>query len=134
MTRQCRLGNLRRDDTAVRSGAVRSHAGARRYSAPIIAHESTSSVCSRERRERWRNRRKRGRAGDALAEYQTALDRSPNRFNSLYGAGRAAELAGRADAASQYYKALLDVTAGAESQRDRLEHASAYLEGGRNSS
>jgi len=31
------------------------------------------------------------RYDDARRQYEAALDRSPNRFNSLYGAGRAAE-------------------------------------------
>ncbi len=34
-----------------------------------------------------------GRPGEALAEYQASLREAPGRFNSLYGAGRAAELA-----------------------------------------
>jgi tetratricopeptide (TPR) repeat protein len=35
-----------------------------------------------------------GRHQEAHEQYLKALERSPNRFNSLYGAGRAAELAG----------------------------------------
>jgi tetratricopeptide (TPR) repeat protein len=34
-----------------------------------------------------------GRPGEALAEYEKSLKADPNRFNGLYGAGRAAELA-----------------------------------------
>jgi len=63
----------------------------------------------------------------ALVEYQAALERSPRRFNSLFGAGRAAELSGDAEVATDYYEALLDVTAKADTERKRLRHAQAYL-------
>jgi tetratricopeptide (TPR) repeat protein len=68
-----------------------------------------------------------GRPGEALAEYEAALERSPNRFNSLYGAGRAAELSGDAAAAVRYYEGLLEVTAHADTPRERLQYARAYL-------
>jgi tetratricopeptide (TPR) repeat protein len=67
------------------------------------------------------------RPREALVEYQAALDRSPNRFNSLYGAGRAAELEGNAKFARTYYEALLEVTANADTERDRLRHAKEFL-------
>jgi tetratricopeptide (TPR) repeat protein len=70
-----------------------------------------------------------GQAREALVEYEAALDRSPNRFNSLYGAGRAAELAGDAELAARYYQTLVDVTANADTERERLAHARAYLSG-----
>jgi len=34
------------------------------------------------------------RPGEALTEYQAALKNSPNRFDALYGAGHAAQIAG----------------------------------------
>lgn len=68
------------------------------------------------------------RPSEALAAYQAALDRSPNRFNSLYGAGRAAELSGDAEGARGYYEALMEVTANADTDRERLQRARAYLE------
>ncbi len=71
--------------------------------------------------------------GEARAEYEAALDRSPNRFNSLYGAGRAAELSGDAEGAADYYEALLKVTAKADTDREQLQHAQAYLAGRLNS-
>jgi tetratricopeptide (TPR) repeat protein len=70
-----------------------------------------------------------GQPREALAEYEAALDRSPNRFNSLYGAGRAAELAGDGEIAARYYGALIEVTAKADTERERLAHARAYLAG-----
>lgn len=63
----------------------------------------------------------------ALAEYQAALERSPNRFNSLYGAGRAAELAGDEDAAAEYFEQLLEVAPEATGDRPALAHAREYF-------
>ena len=65
--------------------------------------------------------------GEALAEYKAALERSPNRFNSLFGAGRAAELAGDGEAAANYYGVLVEVTAKADTERKRLQQARAYV-------
>ena len=48
-----------------------------------------------------------GQYEEARQQYEAALGRSPNRLNSLYGAGRAAELAGDAETAAQYYERLL---------------------------
>ena len=48
-----------------------------------------------------------GRADEALAAYEASLREAPGRFNSLYGAGRAAEAAGRRDVAAQMYGALV---------------------------
>lgn len=52
----------------------------------------------------------------ALAEYQAALERSPNRLNSLFGAGRAAELAGDEEVAAE-----------ATGDRPALDHARESL-------
>jgi len=43
----------------------------------------------------------------ALAEYENLLAKEPNRFAALYGLGRSAELAGRADKAHDAYGKLL---------------------------
>jgi tetratricopeptide (TPR) repeat protein len=63
----------------------------------------------------------------ALAEYQAALERSPNRFNSLFGAGRAAELAGDKATAVGYYEQLLAVAPEASGDRAAFDHARAYV-------
>ncbi len=50
---------------------------------------------------------------NALLEYETVLQRSPNRFNSLYGSGLAAEKSGDKQKAALYYKQLstmIDIT------------------------
>jgi len=67
-----------------------------------------------------------GRYKEAQAEYEAALERNANRFNSLYGAGRAAELEGDKSKAAFYYKKLVEMAAnGAE--RKRLQQARAFL-------
>jgi tetratricopeptide (TPR) repeat protein len=64
----------------------------------------------------------------ALAEYRVALKFSPNRFNGLYNAGRAAEAACDSAQATFYYAALLKSTHdGAESARSAIEHAKTFV-------
>jgi hypothetical protein len=65
----------------------------------------------------------RNRPQDALAEYEADLKFNPNRFDGLYGAAHAAELAGMNDKASTYYTELLQVCAGSSSDRPELSHA-----------
>jgi tetratricopeptide (TPR) repeat protein len=52
------------------------------------------------------------RPAEALQQYRIALKLSPNRFNGLYHAGRAAGAASRPAEALGFYKQLLTVTAG----------------------
>jgi tetratricopeptide (TPR) repeat protein len=69
-----------------------------------------------------------GQPAAALTEYQRALHLSPQRFNGLYNAGRAAEaLQDRAGAAG-YYAALMHSTgSGAQSSRAEFDHVRAFL-------
>jgi len=67
------------------------------------------------------------RPQDALVEYQTDLKFSPNRFNALYGAARAAEQAGRQSDANEYYAMLLKTCEGSNSTRPELTHARDLL-------
>ena len=53
-------------------------------------------------------------SAQALAEYEAVLQLAPNRFNALYGAGTAAESAGNASKAAEYYRALMSVAKGEE--------------------
>jgi tetratricopeptide (TPR) repeat protein len=70
-----------------------------------------------------------GRPKDALAEYQRSLQLSPNRFNGLFNAGRAAEQAGDRSHASGYYRALLRSTDdGSHTQRPEIAHAKAGVD------
>jgi hypothetical protein len=50
---------------------------------------------------------------------ERALDRSPGRFNSLYGAGRAAEHAGDTERATSYYGQLVANCREADTSRPR---------------
>jgi tetratricopeptide (TPR) repeat protein len=68
------------------------------------------------------------RPEEALAEYQAALKTDPGRFNSLYGAARAAELAGKHDKANEYYSALVKNCEGSKSERSELQHAREQVE------
>jgi tetratricopeptide (TPR) repeat protein len=62
----------------------------------------------------------------ALGEYEAELKLSPNRFNSLYGAGRAAEMAQNSGEANAYYQQLLKVCAGGSSTRPELAYAQGF--------
>lgn len=70
-----------------------------------------------------------GKPNEALAAYQSALDRSPNRLNSLYGAGKAAEALGETDKAKGYYATLVEVCAKADTDREGLAHARRFIKG-----
>jgi hypothetical protein len=48
---------------------------------------------------------------EALEAYESNLKIRPNRFNSLYGAGLAAEKSGNTEKANLYYKTLLQISA-----------------------
>ena len=64
----------------------------------------------------------------ALDEYKQALTLSPNRFNGLYNAGRAAEALGDKGQAKRYYAALLKSTdGGLHSTRPEFAHVSAFV-------
>jgi tetratricopeptide (TPR) repeat protein len=66
------------------------------------------------------------RPSEALTEYKAALKNSPNRFDSLYGAGHAAQLAGDAAAANAYYAKLMEISA-PTADRAELSEAKSYL-------
>ncbi len=70
-----------------------------------------------------------GRHADAMHAYEAELVRSPNRFNSLFGAGRAAESAGDIGAARGYYRRLVERTI-SDSDNERLIHARRFLDRG----
>lgn len=59
----------------------------------------------------------------ALAEYQGDLRFNPRRFNGLYGAGHAAEMAGQASQANEYYALLIKTCEGSNSTRPELAKA-----------
>jgi len=63
------------------------------------------------------------RPEDALAEFEKSMKVDPNRFNGLYGAGRAAELAGSSDKMRGYYGRLLRNCAPVQGKRPELVRA-----------
>jgi tetratricopeptide (TPR) repeat protein len=63
---------------------------------------------------------------EALAEYKAALKNSPNRFDSLYGAGHAAQLAGDTAAANLYFTKLMEISA-PTADRAELVEVKAHL-------
>jgi tetratricopeptide (TPR) repeat protein len=65
---------------------------------------------------------------DALAEFDKSLKESPKRFNSLYGAGRAATALGGSERTRDYFKELLTSCQRADSQRPELLAARRVLE------
>jgi tetratricopeptide (TPR) repeat protein len=67
------------------------------------------------------------RPEQALAEYEADLKFNPNRFNGLYGAARAAEMAGKSDKSSSYYARLVKICDGSNSERPELTRAKSLL-------
>ncbi|CAN5714724.1 hypothetical protein BH10BAC3_BH10BAC3_00680 [soil metagenome] len=64
---------------------------------------------------------------NALQAYEEVLQKSPNRFNSLYGAGVAAEKSGNIKKTAFYYKQLLTITDSSNSDRRELSAARLFL-------
>jgi len=67
------------------------------------------------------------RPDQALAEYEADLKFNPNRFDGLYGAARAAEMAGKTEKANTYYAQVLKLCDGSNSDRPELTRAKALL-------
>lgn len=65
--------------------------------------------------------------GEALSAYETVLKKSPNRFNSLYNAGVAAEKLGDNPKTVFYFKQLLAVADNINSDRPELAEARSFL-------
>lgn len=67
------------------------------------------------------------RPKQALDAYRAALAVSPNRFNSLYGAGQAAERTGQAQLAKTFYETFAAVTEQADIAHDSITHARTFI-------
>jgi tetratricopeptide (TPR) repeat protein len=65
----------------------------------------------------------------ALREFETSLRDSPNRFNGLWGAARAAQLSGDRKKARGYYAQIVTLSAQSDSVRAELREAKAFLAG-----
>ena len=68
-----------------------------------------------------------GRPEQALIEFEAALQITPNRFNGLSGAARAAELSGDKKKATDYYRQLVKLCVQADRTRPELEQAKVFL-------
>jgi tetratricopeptide (TPR) repeat protein len=68
-----------------------------------------------------------GRPVEALAEFEQSLKRDPNRFRGLYGAARAAEVAGDRKTAGDYYAKLRILAAGHDAVRPEITQARSFL-------
>jgi hypothetical protein len=64
-----------------------------------------------------------GRATDALAAFEAVTKKEPNRFLTLYGAGKAAEAAKQPAKAKGYYKQIVQICSDAAADRPELVYA-----------
>jgi tetratricopeptide (TPR) repeat protein len=69
----------------------------------------------------------RGRAVEALKEFEAVLVKEPNRFRTLSGAARAAERGDNVASAKTHYLALLSIAKGADGDRPDLVAARAFI-------
>jgi hypothetical protein len=67
-----------------------------------------------------------GNAKEALAAFEATMKKEPNRFRGAYGAARAAEALGNKSAARQYYRQVLEIAKGADTQRPELVRARSF--------
>jgi len=67
------------------------------------------------------------RPAEALQAFETSEKHDPNRFRGLYGAGKAAALAGDQAKARTYYEKLLVLVQSADSERPEITEARAFL-------
>lgn len=63
----------------------------------------------------------------ALQAYEAVLTKSPKRFNSLYNAGIAAEKSGNNQKAISYFKQLMNIVDGANTDRPEMSIALSFL-------
>ena len=70
-----------------------------------------------------------GRPAPALIEYEASLRRAPRRLAGLYGAARAARLAGDSTRASDYYAQMVEVTENGDETRAEVQEARAFTAG-----
>jgi tetratricopeptide (TPR) repeat protein len=68
-----------------------------------------------------------GKPAEALAAYEASLKRAPRRLAGLYGAGRAAKLAGDAAKSKQYFAELTEITKSSDGSRVEVKEARAEV-------
>jgi hypothetical protein len=67
------------------------------------------------------------RPAEAIAQYEASIGKEPNRFRGVYGAARAAELAGDREKARQHYAHLVQQVGAEAAARPELRQAKAFL-------
>jgi len=67
------------------------------------------------------------RPAEALAQYEAAMAKEPNRFRGVYGAARAAELAGDRERARTHYARLVQQIGDSDADRPEIRHARAFV-------
>jgi tetratricopeptide (TPR) repeat protein len=67
-----------------------------------------------------------GRPAEALTAYEASLKRAPRRLAGLYGAARAARLAGVRKSATRYYREIAELTRGGDATRPEATEARRY--------
>lgn len=70
---------------------------------------------------------KLNRPDEALKAYEATLTREPNRARAVFGAARAAELAGDRAAARTHYQHFMKLMAEADGSREELKNARTFL-------
>jgi tetratricopeptide (TPR) repeat protein len=73
-----------------------------------------------------------GRYDEAAEAYKLTLERRPGRFNSLFGAGLAAQKAGDQVQAELFFRKLAEQCPNGDASRERLQQAKAFLAERRN--
>src|SRR5260370_13640803 len=68
-----------------------------------------------------------GQPAAALAEYETALKQTPNRYRALLGIARAASATGDRAKASEYYGKLVELAKNADTERPDIREAKEFL-------
>jgi tetratricopeptide (TPR) repeat protein len=66
-------------------------------------------------------------SAQALKEYETSNESTPNRLRGLYGAAKAADGARQQDKARAYFSKLVELTKNADTERAEIREAKAYL-------
>ena len=69
-----------------------------------------------------------GRPAEALVQFEASLKRAPRRLAGLYGAARAAKLAGDTSKASRYSAELIELTKAGDGTRTEVSEARSFLE------
>ena len=68
-----------------------------------------------------------GQATAAQREFEATLKENPNRYRGLYGAARAAEMAGDRQKAAGYFEKLVALATKADTPRPEIARAKAFL-------